>query len=138
MQSEPDFSAAAQQSKNFDLCLVKAMIAAARADGHIDAEEQKKIFQAVDQMELSGDAKAMLFDLLNKDITIEEIASGANGLEQKTELYLASCLAINPDHPSEQVHLENLALALELPAGLTEHLHSQAQQALLSDSLPNA
>jgi uncharacterized membrane protein YebE (DUF533 family) len=135
MQQEETFSIPEQQPADFDLYLVKAMIAAARADGHIDADEQQRIFKAVDQMDLSRETKALLFDLLNKSISVEEIASGANGLEQKTELYLASCLAINPDHPSEQVHLEKLALALQLPAGLAEHLQSQAQQALLSDSV---
>jgi uncharacterized membrane protein YebE (DUF533 family) len=134
-QQEETFSIPEQQPADFNLYLVKAMIAAARADGHIDADEQQRIFRAVDQMGLSRETKALLFDLLNKPISVEEIASGANGLEQKTELYLASCLAINPDHPSEQVHLEKLALALQLPAGLAEHLQSQAQQALLSDSV---
>lgn len=135
MQQQEFFSSPEQQPAGFDLYLVKAMIAAAKADGHIDAEEQQRIFKAVDQMDLSSEAKAMLFDLLNKDIPIDEIARGANGLEQKTELYLASCLVINPDHPSGQVHLEKLALALELPEGLTDHLQSQAHQALLSDSV---
>ena len=134
MRQQQAFSVPEQQPADFDLYLVKAMIAAAKADGHIDAAEQQRIFAAVDQMNLSSEAKAMLFDLLNRDIPVEVIASGANGLEQKTELYLASCLVINPDHPSEQVHLEKLALALDLPAGLTEHLQSQARQALLSDS----
>ncbi len=77
----------------------------------------------------------MLFDLLSKDIPVEEIASGASGLEQKTELYLASCLVINPDHPSEKIHLEKLALALELLPGLAEHLQSQADQVLLTESV---
>lgn len=120
---------------NFDLSIVKAMIAAAKADGHIDAEEQRRIFKAVDQMELPGEVKAVLFDLLSKELPVEEIASGANGLEQKTELYLASCLAITPDHPAEKIYLEKLALALELPPGLAEHLQSQAHQALLTDNM---
>ncbi|MFT5504297.1 MAG: uncharacterized membrane protein YebE (DUF533 family) [Gammaproteobacteria bacterium] len=124
-----------QQPASFDLSIVKAMIAAAKADGHIDAEEQRRIFKAVDKMELSSDVKATLFDLLSQDIAVEEIASGASGLEQRTELYLASCLVINPDHPSEKVHLEKLALALELPAGLAEHLESQAGQALLTENV---
>jgi len=134
MQQQETFSLAAQQPAGFDLSLVKAMIAAAKADGHIDAEEQQRIFKTVDQMDLSSEAKATLFDLLNKEIQVEEIALGANGLEQKTELYLASCVVINPDHPSEQAHLEKLAFALELPPGLAEHLQAQAQQALLSDN----
>jgi len=134
ISSQQPFASPESQSDSFDLYLVKAMIAAAKADGHIDAEEQQRIFKAVDQMELASDVKGVLFDLLSKEIPVEEIISGANGLEQKTELYLASCLTINPDHPSEKIYLEKLALALELPPGLAEHLQSQAHQALLTES----
>ena len=127
------FTIPEQLPADFEICLVKAMIAAAKADGHIDAQEQQRIFKAVEQMGLSSEAKALLFDLLIKDIAVEEIASGAVGLEQKTELYLASCLVIDPDDPREKAHLEKLATALQLPAGLPEHLQAQAQQALLTN-----
>lgn len=133
--STPPFTIPESQPDSFNLSLVKAMIAAAKADGHIDAEEQQRIFKAVDQMGMPDDVKAALFDLLSKELPLEEIARGANGLEQKTELYLASCLAITPDHPSEKIYLEKLALALQLPPGLAEHLQSQAHQALLTGSV---
>ena len=114
----------------FELTLIKAMIAAAKADGHIDAVEQQRIFKAVEQMDLSVETKGMVFDLLRQQISVEEVAGGADSMEQKSELYLASCLAIDPDSPSEQAHLERLAAALQLPDGLTDELHRQARQAL--------
>ena len=116
-------------SEDFQLTLVKAMIAAAKADGHIDSDEQQRIFDAVDQMELDNDVKGVVFDLLRQPISVAELAQGVDTLEQKTEVYLASFLAINPDHPSEKSHLDQLAKALALPAGLPEHLQAQAQQA---------
>jgi len=116
-------------TEDFQLTLVKAMIAAAKADGHIDSDEQQRIFDAVDQMELDNDVKGVVFDLLRQPISVAELAQGVDTLEQKTEVYLASFLAINPDHPSEKAHLDQLAKALALPAGLPEHLQAQAQQA---------
>jgi len=86
-------------------------------------------FDAVDQMELDNDVKGVVFDLLRQPISVAELAQGVDTLEQKTEVYLASFLAINPDHPSEKAHLDQLAKALALPAGLPEHLQAQAQQA---------
>lgn len=41
-----------ESQNNFELTLVKAMIAVARADGHIDAQEQQRIFQAVEKLPL--------------------------------------------------------------------------------------
>ena len=114
----------------FEMTLIKAMIAAAKADGHIDADEQQRIFKAVDAMSLSTEMKGMVFDLLQQQISVEALVSGIDKVEQKSELYLASCLAINPDHPSEKAHLDQLAAALELPKGLAQELQLQAQQAV--------
>ena len=109
--------------------MIKAMIAAARADGHIDAQEQARIFQAVEQMNLSSEHKGIIFDYLQKDLPLQELVSGADSIERKTELYLASCLVIDPDEASERAHLDQLASALQLPAELQQQLEWQAQQA---------
>ena len=69
----------ADQTVNPELVLVKAMIAAAKADGHIDAEEQKRIFEAVDKTSLSAAEKGLIFDYLQQDIPIFEITTGING-----------------------------------------------------------
>jgi len=79
------------------------MIAAARADGHIDAQEQQRIFQAVEKMDLSSEDKGMVFegmvfDCLQKDLSIQEFATGISSMELKAEIYLASCLVIDPGH----------------------------------------
>lgn len=110
----------------FELTLIKAMIAAAKADGHIDAEEQRKIFQAIQKMALSAEMKGLVFDLLQQAITVQEIAAGITDLEQKSEIYLASYLVIDPDQMSERIHLVNLAEALDLPIGLTKQLEAEA------------
>jgi len=60
----------------------------------------------------------------------EELAVGAATIEQRSELYLASCLVIDPDHPSERAHLEQLAAVLELPEGLAQQLQWQAQHVM--------
>lgn len=118
-------------SNNFQFTLVKAMISAAKSDGHIDAVEQKKIFDTADKMQLSSELKAVVFDLLQAPSSVEELASEAVSLEQKTEVYLASCLAIDIDHPAEKQHIDRLANALNLPAGLDIHIQNKAKQALL-------
>ena len=106
------------------------MIAAAKADAYIDDIEQQRIFNVVEQMDLSTETKGIKFDLLRQQISIEKFAKGADNNAQKSELYLASCLAINPDHSSEQAHLDVLASALELPDGLTHELQRQAQNTI--------
>lgn len=118
------------EAPDFQLQLIKSMIAAAKADGHIDAVEQQRIFQAVEDMELSTEDKGIIFDLLQQPVTVEELARGADSIEQQSEIYLAACLAINPDHPSEQAYLGRLESTLGLPEGLAEQLRWQAQKAM--------
>lgn len=115
---------------NPELALVKAMVAAAKADGHVDADEQQKIFKAVDSTDLSAAEKGLIFEFLQRDIPIFEITTGINCIEMKAEIYLASCLVITPDHPAERAHLDNLAMALQLPEGLSQQLEQQAHQAI--------
>jgi uncharacterized membrane protein YebE (DUF533 family) len=124
-------------SQAFQLTLIKAMIAAAKSDGHIDETEQKRIFNAVEQMSLSGEVKGLVFDLLRQPIYVEELAHGAHNMEQKSEVYLASCLAIDLDNPSEYSYLDKLAAALGLPLDLAEQIKSQTKQALGSERVLN-
>jgi uncharacterized membrane protein YebE (DUF533 family) len=126
--NENSFTSTETLSTDFQLTLLKAMIAAAQADGHIDADEQQRIFNSMEQMELSTEMKALMFDLLRQPITINELAHAAISMEQKTELYLVSCLIVDPDQAKEKAYLAELAHALALPPGLTRQLHMQAQQ----------
>lgn len=127
---EDSFTSAVALSPDFQLTLIKAMIAAAKADGHIDATEQQRIFKAVEQMDVSTEIKGVIFDLLHQPVSIQELAAGAISMEQKSELYLASSLVIDPDHPLEQAHLDQLANALQLPLEFAQQLQLQAQQAM--------
>jgi len=119
-------AAPARDGKPFELALIMAMIAAANADGHIGPEEQRTIFDHAGQLPLDAEDKAFVFDRLSSPPSLQDIANLAEGPEQAAELYLASRLAIAPDHPAEQAYLEALAGRLSLPADLVAHLESEA------------
>ena len=121
-------AAPAADGRSFELALVLAMIGAANADGHIDADEQKLIFERVGATDLEASEKGFVFDALAKPPSLQEVADFADGPEQGAELYLASRLAIDPDHPMEQAYMEALAARLSLPAELVAHLESQIAQ----------
>ena len=124
---DPIKSTAADGSP-FQLALVKAMIAAANADGHIDAKEQAAIFDSVNKLELEASNKAVIFDTLQNPPEIGEIAGLAKGLEQTSEIYLVSRMAIDPDRPSEKAYLYDLAVMMSLPQELVAHLEHQISQ----------
>jgi len=108
----------------FELVLVRAMVAAAKADGHIDASEQRRLFAEVERLGLDAEAKAYVLELLTQDIDIESLARATRTPEQGAELYLAARLAIDIDEPAERAFLDALATRLQLPAELRVTLDS--------------
>lgn len=125
-KSEASFSDAKVFNDEFQVRIIKAMVAAAHADGLIDEVEQQRIFKTVSDMALSPEVKGLVFELLNQPVSIEELCYGVYTIEHKTELYLASCLAIDLDTQQEQLHLTNLEHRLDLPTGLAMELRQQA------------
>ncbi len=109
---------AAANDTPFELALVRAMVGAAKADGHIDAKEQRRLFAEVERLGLDADAKAYIFDLLTHDVDLYDLARAATTPEQATEIYLAARLAIDADEPAERAYLDALAMRLRLPAEL--------------------
>ncbi|MAY56408.1 MAG: protein YebE [Gammaproteobacteria bacterium] len=112
-------------SQSFSLTLITAMIAAAKADGHIDAQEQSTIFEQVEKMSLDAESKGFVFDALRKPVDLDALVASTQGIEQASEVYLVSRAAIDIDHPAERAYLEVLAHRLQLPAELVAHLDHQ-------------
>lgn len=105
--------------------LIKAMIAAANADGHIDKDEQARIFDTVNTLDLDVSDKALVFDTLQNPPSVSEIAALSSGLEQASEIYIASRLAIDPDNEMENQYLSHLVMMLQLPDDLVVQLEDQ-------------
>lgn len=117
-------------NKPFALALIRSMIAAANADGHIGADEQKQIFEAANGSDLDADDKAFIFDAMQNPLSPDQIAALAADQEQAAELYLAARVAIDPDHPDEKAFLQKLSQSLRLPIALANHLDAQVAQNL--------
>ncbi|MCB1377957.1 MAG: tellurite resistance TerB family protein [Alphaproteobacteria bacterium] len=112
------------------LAILRAMISAAKADGHIDAAEQKKIFGKLDELNLDVEAKAWVMDELRKPLDIDSVVKAASSPEMAVEIYAASVLAIDPDDPAEQAYLAMLASRLKLDPGLRASIEEEARKAV--------
>lgn len=119
----------AADGQPFELALIRAMIGAAKADGHVDATERARIFERVEEMGLDPEAKAFLFDALDQDMPVAAIAATARTPEQAAELYLAARMVMDPDQAAERAWLGALAHRLRLDPGLAAHLDRQAEAA---------
>jgi uncharacterized membrane protein YebE (DUF533 family) len=129
-QGTPFLPSARQQRDSMSLALLRAMIAAAKADGHIDAEEQRRIFGKLGELDLDTEEKAFVMDELRKPLDIDAVVAAATTPELAVEIYAASVLAIDPDDPAEQAYLAMLASRLKLDPGLRAAVEKEAAATL--------
>jgi uncharacterized membrane protein YebE (DUF533 family) len=109
------------------LVLLKAMLAAAKADGHIDENEQARIDAYLQKLNLDPEALHLVKDEIAKPLSAREIAAGADSPAAAAEIYLTSLLAINIDSDQERAYLDELARELKLPPELVSELRDQAK-----------
>jgi len=112
-----------------ELLIIRAMIAAAHADRHIDAQELVEIFERIERMELAADDKAMLFDELRRPLGLLELVALTPDTEAGAEVYAASLLAVGAGLPIAERYLADLARRLELPAELVDAVHEEVARA---------
>lgn len=120
----------AADGRPFGVALVRAMVAAAKADGHMDSTEQQAIFAAVERAGLDAEAKAALFDAMSAPADPAAIAALAATPQQAAELWLSARLAIEPDQPAERAFLDALGHRLGLDPALRAGLEREAAAAL--------
>lgn len=106
--------------------LIRAMIAAAKADGHVDEAERRRIAEHLDILALEPSQRAFIEAELQKPLDVAEVADAAKGPEHAAEIYTASLLAIDPNGPAERGYLAMLAARLKLDRELVAHLEATA------------
>ncbi|MBB5752497.1 tellurite resistance TerB family protein [Prosthecomicrobium pneumaticum] len=120
---------APQGEANFALALVSAMVAAAKADGHVDEAERQAILGRLSEGGLDAEEQAFLARELSGPADIDKIVAAARTREQAVELYAAALMAIVPDHPAERAWLAMLAARLGLEPDLAATIERTVAQA---------
>lgn len=118
------------QEADLNRALIRAMIGAAKADGEIDIQEQRRIFGQVEALGLDAEMRSFVSEELARPLDLEEIIAPAVCPETAAEIYAASLLAADPSGPAEKGYLSMLAARLKLEPGLVDHLHANVGQAL--------
>jgi uncharacterized membrane protein YebE (DUF533 family) len=111
------------------LLYIRAMIAAAAADGRLDETEMNKIVGGLKQMGLSREAEEFLANELNNPASTEELARGVHGEPEAVQVFTAARIAIDLDTAEEHDFLVRLADDLGLDRELVAHVDATARQA---------
>jgi uncharacterized membrane protein YebE (DUF533 family) len=109
--------------------ILKALIAASKADGHVDDRERQVIEGEFSRLDAAPEVREWLQAELQKPLDPAEVARAATSPEMASEMYLASLLAVDEQNFMERAYLDELARQLKLDDGLKARLEQQMKEA---------
>lgn len=115
--------------------VLRALIGAAKADGHIDAKEQQMIQGEIARHTSEPGLQQWINDEVARPLDAVDIAQSAtdpatdSGIDPAiaAEMYLASAMVVDDQQDAERNYLDELAAALKLDPALQVHLEQQAK-----------
>lgn len=107
--------------------LLAALVAAAKADGHVSDDERAMI--EAQTAALGADAQALIAAELSRPMDAGAIAAMCDGDQARREVYALSVMVCGGEHPMERAWLQTLAAALALPAAVTAEIEAQVAAA---------
>ena len=119
----------APQVEQHSQAILKALVAAAKADGHVDERERQLIDGELNKLNGDPALRQWLQAELNKPLDPAEVARAASTPEIAAEMYIASLILVDEEHFMERAYLEELAKQLKLDPGLKIELEAQVKQA---------
>ncbi len=114
-----------KEAEVLGLTLLKAMVAAANADGMLDRRERYAILERVGSLGLSEGERVELLASLSRPVEMGELVAEAATPEIAVEIYTASLLAIELDTAAERGYMAMLAARLGLPEALVASIHRE-------------
>ena len=116
----------APQVEQHSQAMLGAMIAAAKADGHMDEREREFVEAELHRLEADPALRRWVDDQLRRPVDPAAVAAAAATPEMAAEIYLASVLVVDETTVMERAYLDELARQLRLDAGLKAELERQA------------
>jgi uncharacterized membrane protein YebE (DUF533 family) len=113
---------APQGTEEQSQALLKAMIAAAKSDGHLDERERSLIHAELDRLQADPQLRQWMEDELRRPLDPAEVARAASTPELGAEMYLASLLMVDSTSFMERAYLDELARQLQLAPMLKSEL----------------
>lgn len=106
------------------LLLIRAMIAAANADGHISPDEQRRILDSLDAAQAEAEDRRIVEAELRAPRPLDEIVRDVRDPETAEQVYLASELAVRGGSEVDRQYLAYLASRLGLTDARRRELDS--------------
>jgi len=109
--------------------IIRAMVYAAKSDGHIDDSEKSAISQRLSQLNAGPAASQLVAQAMGEPLDPAKVAAGVTDPQEAMALFLASCSVIDIDNFMENAYLDGLAKALGLPDEMKQEIQNEARKA---------
>ena len=121
----PPINAAEEQdSEDQAMLILRAMINAAKADGHVDEHELNRIVGKLRDTGADEESQAFVTHAFHQPMETESIILAAADPVTSAEVYAASLLAIEVDTYEERTYLAQLSQSLGLNEGVVQRIHA--------------
>jgi uncharacterized membrane protein YebE (DUF533 family) len=117
------------EAEQHSQAILRALVAAAKADGHVDERERELIEGEFTKLNNDQTLQQWLHAELNKPLDPAEVARAATTPEMAAEMYIASVMLVDEEHFMERAYLDELARELKLEPGLKTELEGQVRNA---------
>lgn len=121
----------ASQVEDHSKAILVSLIAAAKADGHVDDRERQLIDGEIAKLTQDSSLLSWVDSELKRPLDPAAVATHAQTPEIAAEMYLASLLAVDEESFMEKAYLQELAKQLKLDPALQQELTRQARQAMV-------
>ncbi len=123
--AQPLHALPAPEMEQHSRAILTALVAAAKADGHVDERELAVIEGEFARLDAEPELRQWLQHELRKPLDPAEIARVATSPQMASEMYLASLLAVDEQNFMERTYLDELARQLKLDDALKARLEQQ-------------
>ncbi|MDN7139498.1 tellurite resistance TerB family protein [Pseudomonas sp. JQ170] len=117
------------QVEQHSQAILKALVAAAKSDGHVDDRERALIEGEFVKLSNDQELQHWLHAELNKPLDPADVARAARTPEMAAEMYIASVMLVDEEHFMERAYLDELARQLKLDPALKLELENQVKLA---------
>jgi len=121
---QPENDQEEQEVQDVAMLTLKAMINAAKADGHVDEQEIQRIAGKLQEGGVTSEEQQFVMEEMKKSLDTDSIVNAVPNPQVGAQIYAASLLAIEVDTDAERSYLEQLANRLGLDSNVVNYLHS--------------
>lgn len=117
---------ASNETTSQGLLVLRTMIAAAMADGHLGPDEQVQIFERLDSLGLNTEERSTLFDELRNPLGCDLLVSQVSDPVVAIEMYTAAVMTVDTHCLTAGEFLRQLSAGLHLPEQLVASIDASA------------